>query len=104
MEEITIRPARIDDCPELGRIIVSATQDAFRDRVPDQCLNWLTPEESAMNWARNRSLIYWYEYFLTIRTLLFTNGQEQSNLVGGRMNGTVMRPRRYYLVGKISAS
>ena len=32
---------------------MSATQDAFRGRVPDQCLNWLTPEESAANWAKN---------------------------------------------------
>jgi len=53
MEEIEIRHARIDDCPALGRIIVSATQDAFRGRVPDRCLHWLTPEESAVNWAKN---------------------------------------------------
>ena len=53
MEEIEIRHARIEDCRELGRIIVSATQDVFRGRVPDQCLNWLTPEESAANWAKN---------------------------------------------------
>ncbi|HEX5942984.1 MAG TPA: GNAT family N-acetyltransferase, partial [Anaerolineales bacterium] len=37
----------------MGRIIVSATQEAFRGRVPDPCLNWLTPEESAVNWAKN---------------------------------------------------
>ena len=53
MEEIEIRYARIEDCRDLGRILVSATQDAFRGRVPDQCLNWLTPEESAANWAKN---------------------------------------------------
>jgi GNAT superfamily N-acetyltransferase len=53
MAEIVIRHARIDDCPALGRIIVSATQHAFRGRVPDQCLSWLTPEESAVNWAKN---------------------------------------------------
>src|SRR5512134_4070757 len=53
MEEIEIRRARIDDCPAMGRIIVSATQEAFRGRVPDPCLNWLTPEESAVNWAKN---------------------------------------------------
>src|SRR5687768_14033123 len=53
MEEIEIRHARIDDCPALGRIIVSATQDAFRGRVPDKCLHWLTPEDSAANWAKN---------------------------------------------------
>jgi GNAT superfamily N-acetyltransferase len=53
METIEIRHARIDDCPALGRILVSATQEAFRGRVPDPCLNWLTPEESAANWAKN---------------------------------------------------
>lgn len=53
MEEIEIRHARIDDCPALGRILVSATHETFRGRVPDQCLNWLTPEESAANWAKN---------------------------------------------------
>jgi len=53
VEEIELRHARIDDCPALGRIIVSATQAAFRGRVPDQCLHWLTPEESAVNWAKN---------------------------------------------------
>jgi len=53
MQNIAIRHAHIDDCPALARIIINATQDAFRGRVPDQCLNWLTPEESAANWAKN---------------------------------------------------
>lgn len=53
MKEINIRHAHINDCPALGRIIVNATQGTFRGRVPDQCLNWLTPEESATNWAKN---------------------------------------------------
>jgi len=50
---IQIRPARIEDSPALARIVIDATQDAFRGRVPDRCLDWLTPEESAANWARN---------------------------------------------------
>ncbi|MCL4265957.1 MAG: GNAT family N-acetyltransferase [Anaerolineae bacterium] len=53
MSEIVIRQARIEDCPALGWIIVAATQDAFRGLVPDRCLEWLTPEESAANWAKN---------------------------------------------------
>jgi GNAT superfamily N-acetyltransferase len=53
LSEILIRQARIEDCPALGRIIVAATQDAFRGLVPDHCLKWLTPEESAANWAKN---------------------------------------------------
>ncbi len=47
-----IRPASVEDCQALGRIIIDATRDAFRGRVPDRCLHWLTPEESAANWAR----------------------------------------------------
>ena len=53
MKDIVIRHAHIDDCPALGRIIVNATQDTFHGRVPNQCLNWLTPDESAANWAKN---------------------------------------------------
>lgn len=48
-----IREARLEDCEALGHIIVSATRDAFQGRVPHRCLQWLTPEESARNWARN---------------------------------------------------
>ncbi len=53
MTDFHIRPARLEDCPALGRILVSATRDAFEGRVPQRCLNWLTPEESAVNWAKN---------------------------------------------------
>ena len=50
---VRIRPARIDDCPAMGRIVIDATRSAFQERVPGRCLNWLTAEESATNWARN---------------------------------------------------
>jgi GNAT superfamily N-acetyltransferase len=50
---IVIRHAHIEDCPSLAKIIIEATQDAFRGRVPDYCLKWLTPEESVANWAKN---------------------------------------------------
>lgn len=53
MTDIIIRHAHIVDYPALGQIIVKATQDAFRGRVPDYCLKWLSPEESAANWAKN---------------------------------------------------
>jgi GNAT superfamily N-acetyltransferase len=43
----------MEDCPALARVIIDATLSAFRGRVPDACLNWLTVEESAANWARN---------------------------------------------------
>ena len=53
MREIQIRPACIEDCSALARIVIDATQHAFEGKVPDDCLNSLTPEESARNWARN---------------------------------------------------
>ena len=52
MSEFLIRQARLEDSAALGRILVTATQTAFRGRVPDRCLEWITPEESAVNWAR----------------------------------------------------
>ena len=53
MPDVTIRHAHIDDCPTLAGILILATQHAFRGRVPDNCLKWITPEESAANWAKN---------------------------------------------------
>jgi GNAT superfamily N-acetyltransferase len=44
--------AQISDCPALGRLLVSANEDTFRDLVPDECLAF-TAEESAENWKRN---------------------------------------------------
>ena len=53
MTVITIRHAHIDDCPMLAQILIKATQHAFSRRVPDHCLEWITTEESAANWAKN---------------------------------------------------
>jgi predicted N-acetyltransferase YhbS len=50
--EYNIRQATLDDRFALARIIIAATHSAFRGRVPDRCLNWLNPEESAVNWGR----------------------------------------------------
>jgi len=52
MTDINVRPAHIADCPALGRVLVSATNDTFRGLVPEQSLEW-TPEQSAKNWERN---------------------------------------------------
>lgn len=53
MIEIKIRPAQKSDSAALGRILVTANQNAFQGRVPDRCLNSLTPAESAHNWAKS---------------------------------------------------
>ena len=47
-----VRLASIEDCPALGRILVSATESSFKGLVPHKCLEW-TPEQSATNWKRN---------------------------------------------------
>ena len=48
-----IRPAKIEDCPDLARILIEASDDAFRGLVPDSCLDSLTIEESVLNWRKN---------------------------------------------------
>lgn len=78
MPEITIRHAHIDDCPALAQIIIQATQDAFRGRVPDACLDWLTPEVSAANWAKN----FKTEQTLNSGNYLFVAESKTSGVVG----------------------
>jgi len=53
MFQVRVRPARVEDCWAMARIIIAATESAFRGRVPDRSLGWLTIEESAANWVRN---------------------------------------------------
>jgi ribosomal protein S18 acetylase RimI-like enzyme len=52
---ISIRAATIADAPALAQIMISANVDAFRGRVPDRCLEWITPEQSTANWQRTLS-------------------------------------------------
>jgi GNAT superfamily N-acetyltransferase len=52
MPDVLIREARLEDCHALAHVIISATVDAFRGRVPDACLGWLSIGESERNWAR----------------------------------------------------
>ena len=85
MAEFLIRHAHIEDCPALAHIIIHATQDAFRGRVPDRCLEWLTPEESAANWAKN---------FVTDRSLeagdyLFVAETDTGGVIGFAMLSTI---------------
>jgi ribosomal protein S18 acetylase RimI-like enzyme len=49
---IAIREATPADAPALAEIVIESIQTAFRGLVPDQCLTWLTKEESAANWLR----------------------------------------------------
>ena len=53
MSKTNIRPASLTDCSSLAQVLISANERAFRGRVPDTCLDHLTLEESARNWAKN---------------------------------------------------
>ena len=50
---VSIRDATLDDAPALADIVIDSIRTAFRGRVPDRCLEWLTREESAANWRRS---------------------------------------------------
>lgn len=47
-----IRKATPADAEALARCVIESNRATFRGRVPDRCLEWLTPEESAANWRR----------------------------------------------------
>jgi ribosomal protein S18 acetylase RimI-like enzyme len=49
---VTIRDAVPADAPALAATVIDPIVTTFRGRVPDQCLTWLTHEESAANWRR----------------------------------------------------
>jgi GNAT superfamily N-acetyltransferase len=51
----TIRAATLADAAALARVMIDAHVAAFRGRVPDRCLEWITPEESTANWQRTLS-------------------------------------------------
>ncbi len=50
-----IRDAIHGDAPALADAVIEPILTAFRRRVPDQCLTWLTKDESRANWQK------WFE-------------------------------------------
>ncbi len=49
---IAIREATPADATALADIVIESIETAFRGRVPDQCLAWLTRDESVANWRK----------------------------------------------------
>lgn len=49
--DLRLRDARVGDAEVLAHILITATDAAFRGRVPDRCLAF-TEAESAANWRR----------------------------------------------------
>jgi len=83
LKEFLIRHAQIEDSPALARILIMATQEAFRGRVPDRCLKWITPEESAANWAKN----FKDDHSLEPENYLFVAENEADGVIGLAMAG-----------------
>lgn len=44
-----IRDATPEDAPSLADTVIEPIISTFRGRVPDQCLSWITKEESIAN-------------------------------------------------------
>lgn len=49
---LNIRNATADDAPALADAVIEPIVTTFRGRVPQQCLAWLTKEESIANWQQ----------------------------------------------------
>jgi len=92
LPDITIRHAHLDDCPALAQVLIKATQHAFRGRVPDHCLEWITPEESAVNWAKNFNT----EQTLKNGSYLFVAETRSDGIVGFAMLGEVAASTHYF--------
>jgi L-amino acid N-acyltransferase YncA len=45
-----IRDATYDDAPALADSVIEPIVTTFRGLVPEQCLTWLTKDESCTNW------------------------------------------------------
>ena len=49
---VQVRPVRLEDAPELARVLTETQRATFEGLVPDACLDSPTREESERNWRR----------------------------------------------------
>lgn len=47
-----IRTAQPQDSEAIADVMIDSIRDVFHGLVPEQCLNWITREESASNWRQ----------------------------------------------------
>jgi len=52
IDEVTIRPATVDDAAGIARVHVRSWQEAYAGIVPDDYLRALDPEQRATRWAQ----------------------------------------------------
>lgn len=95
-----IRDAISDDAPALADTVIEPIITTFRGRVPDQCLNWLTKDESIANWQR------WFQadsndgQFLLVAELL--EGLVVGCVLGGSQPDDPQFHGELYLLGVLS--
>lgn len=95
-----IRDAIYDDAPALADTVIEPIVTTFRGRVPDQCLSWLTREESIANWQR------WFQsdhsdgQFLLVAELL--EGPVVGCALGGPQPDDPQFQGELYLLGVLS--
>ena len=95
-----IRDAIADDAPALADTVIEPIITTFRGRVPDQCLSWLTKEESLTNWQK------WFQadrndgQFLLVAEL--TEGFVAGCALGGPQPDDPQFHGELYLLGVLS--
>jgi ribosomal protein S18 acetylase RimI-like enzyme len=96
-----IRDATPADAPALADTVIEPIITTFRGRVPDQCLSWLTKEESIANWQR------WFQSdgsdgeFLLVAELM--EGSVVGCALGGPQPDDPQFHGEFYLLGVLSA-
>ncbi len=97
----TIRNATADDAEALAACVIEPIEATFRGRVPDQCLESLTYEESETNWRR-----FFAEQDEDGRFLLVAES-ESRQVVGCALGGPQPEDDRFdgelYLLGVLPA-
>jgi ribosomal protein S18 acetylase RimI-like enzyme len=95
-----IRDAISDDALALADTVIEPMSTTFRGRVPDQCLSWLTKEESITNWQK------WFQadrndgQFLLVAEL--TEGFVAGCALGGPQPDDPQFHGELYLLGVLS--
>jgi ribosomal protein S18 acetylase RimI-like enzyme len=96
-----IRDARVEDTPALADTVIEPIVTTFRGLVPDQCLSWITRDESIANWQR----WFWHDrhdgQFLLVAELI------NAGVVGCALGGPQIADPQFagelYLLGVLPA-
>jgi ribosomal protein S18 acetylase RimI-like enzyme len=95
-----IRDARVEDAPALADTVIEPIVTTFRGLVPDQCLSWITRDESIANWQR----WFWHDrhdgQFLLVAELM--EGGVVGCALGGPQTAEAQFAGELYLLGVLS--